>query len=422
MKIIFLPYGSLGDVLPFLAVAVRMQSRGHEVIMATNAYFAAMISQAGIRFHEIGTAAEFERVSSRFDDFHPLRSARLFAKDLMLPLLRTQYECIQSLAKGDVLLVNSSLGTGARLAHDAQGLPLITFQLHPMGFWSLHVPPKLGRTPLAADWVPAWIQDLKYRIVTRLFYDQYLLEPTNKFRAELGLQSIRSTAELLFSPQRIIAMFPDWFAPRQPDWPPQVVNTGFPLWDQYDQRDIDPQLAEFLDAGEPPIVFTPGSYIGNAQEFFLVAIDACQRLGRRALLFTRFAQQVPKNLPASILHVNYAPFSKLLPRCGALVSHGGIGTLSAALAAGIPQLIKPMFADQFDNAARLQRLGVGASVWAHQFRAPRVAHLLDSLLASPQVQERCADLASRIRCQDAIGEACDVIESELAAQFQSPDR
>jgi rhamnosyltransferase subunit B len=51
----------------------------------------------------------------------------------------------------------------------------------------------------------------------------------------------------------------------------------------------------------------------------------------------------------------------LLPQVAALVHHGGIGTTAAALAAGIPQLIAPFAFDQFDNAARTVRLGVGQS-------------------------------------------------------------
>jgi UDP:flavonoid glycosyltransferase YjiC (YdhE family) len=56
------------------------------------------------------------------------------------------------------------------------------------------------------------------------------------------------------------------------------------------------------------------------------------------------------------------PLGQVLPRALALVSHGGIGTVSQALAAGIPQLVMPLGFDQFDNAARLERLGVAATL------------------------------------------------------------
>ena len=60
---------------------------------------------------------------------------------------------------------------------------------------------------------------------------------------------------------------------------------------------------------------------------------------------------------ANLCRVTYAPFSALFPRCRAGVHHGGIGTLSKALQAGLPQLIVQRAFDQFDNAARAVRLG-----------------------------------------------------------------
>jgi UDP:flavonoid glycosyltransferase YjiC (YdhE family) len=64
-------------------------------------------------------------------------------------------------------------------------------------------------------------------------------------------------------------------------------------------------------------------------------------------------------LPPSIQVAAHLPFDALLPQVAVLVHHGGIGTTAAALAAGIPQLVIPFAFDQFDNAARVARLGVG---------------------------------------------------------------
>ena len=382
MRILLLPYGSLGDVLPYLGLGLRLQQRGHDVTLATNGFFAHLVQRAGLDFHEIGSAEDYLRVSSLVEGTSAIRSTRIFALHMLLPLIRRQFTAIEALAQGRTLLVSSSMGVGARLAHEALGLPLVTLQLYPRGFWSQYQPPKLGQSPLAGDWVPGWVQSLKYRAIITFFYDRYLLSPINELRAQLGLSPIRTAIEMSFSPQRVVAMFPDWFAPRQPDWPAQVVNTGFPLWDLCD-----------------------------AKAYFLAAATACQRLGRRGLLCTSLRHQIPDDLPDGVRHLDYAPFSQLLPRCGALISHGGIGTLSAALAAGIPQVVMPMVADQFDNAARLRRLGVGEVLWTKNFRAPAVVRVLDRLLSSAQVQERCRELAQRLRGQDALGATCDLIES-----------
>ena len=89
-------------------------------------------------------------------------------------------------------------------------------------------------------------------------------------------------------------------------------------------------------------VFTPGSGNQFGEKFFQAAVEAAGRLQRRAILFTRFPQQLPLQLPSGVISCAYAPFSRLLPRTAAVIHHGGVGTMSQALAAGVPQLIMPL--------------------------------------------------------------------------------
>ena len=107
---------------------------------------------------------------------------------------------------------------------------------------------------------------------------------------------------------------------------------------------------------------------------------------------------------------SYAPLSRLLPRCAALVHHGGIGTLAQALAAGVPQLTMPMGFDQPDNAARLVRLGVAGWVTPARFTGERVATELQRLITDPQVAAACSRWANALKNSSAIERACDLLE------------
>src|SRR5262249_34229253 len=156
------------------------------------------------------------------------------------------------------------------------------------------------------------------------------------------------------SPQLVIGMFPQWFAQPQPDWPKQTVLSGFPLYDEPEITPIDAELESFLRAGEPPIAFTPGSAMWAAEEYFEQGVQTCIRWNRGGLLLTRHRDHFPARLPPGVIHVHYAPFSDLLPRCAGFVHHGGIGSSAQALAAGVPQLVTPFAHDQPDNAFRLK--------------------------------------------------------------------
>jgi UDP:flavonoid glycosyltransferase YjiC (YdhE family) len=150
--------------------------------------------------------------------------------------------------------------------------------------------------------------------------------------------------------------------------------------------------------------------MSHGREFFQAAADACRALGRRGLLLSRHTEHLPASLPPGVIHVPYAPFSQLLPRCAALVHHGGIGTTAQALAAGLPQLIQPMSHDQPDNAERLRKLGVGDELSVRRFTGPNVARKLRGLIESPNVAGRCAQVAAQFVHARPIEQTCDLIE------------
>ena len=249
-------------------------------------------------------------------------------------------------------------------------------------------------------------------LVDRLFIDPKILPALNAWRAELDLPPVqRPFHSWLHSPQATLGLFPEWFGPPQPDWPPQVRLTAFPLDDEVGSKSLPPDIIEFLSSGPPPVVFTPGSANRQAPQFFRAAVEAAATLGRRAILLTRFAEHLPTMLPSSVLHVPWASLSHLLPSCAAIVHHAGIGTSAQGLAAGIPQLLMPMGFDQPDNAVRLRRLGVGDILPPHRFEGSRLAEKLTSLLGTPAVTARCRQLRQEADSYDGIVRTCDILES-----------
>jgi UDP:flavonoid glycosyltransferase YjiC (YdhE family) len=173
---------------------------------------------------------------------------------------------------------------------------------------------------------------------------------------------------------------------------------------------LSDDLCDFLAAGTPPIAFSPGSANREAEQFFEAAVDACQRLGRRGVLLTKYDHQLPERLPESVRHFGFVPLSRLLPHTAALVHHGGIGTCAQGLAAGVPQLVRPMSYDQFDNSRRLVRLGVAEEISVRQFLSPVIATALQRLLDSPTVAANRRALASRCDGPAARAAACDALE------------
>jgi UDP:flavonoid glycosyltransferase YjiC (YdhE family) len=171
-------------------------------------------------------------------------------------------------------------------------------------------------------------------------------------------------------------------------------------------------LADFLAAGDAPIVFTLGSTaVHNPGNFYEASVEAALRLGKRAVLLGAKAQLELDS--AEILALPYAPYSDVFPQAAVIVHQGGSGTTGQALQAGCPQLIVPYGWDQPDNGARVARLGVGLCLARSEYSAQNAAGALGRLLADANYAAQAAAVAERIRGEDALNLACDAIESVL---------
>jgi UDP:flavonoid glycosyltransferase YjiC (YdhE family) len=174
-------------------------------------------------------------------------------------------------------------------------------------------------------------------------------------------------------------------------------------------------LVNFLDSGEPPIIFTLGSSaVWVARDFFQESIEAAKRLGRRAVLLIGDERNLPRSLPEGIIAIDYAPYQSVLPRACAVVHHGGVGTTSQGLLAGIPTLIVPFAFDQSDNAEHARKVGTSRTLYRNNYRAPRVANELHELLTQPAYARRAMDVSEQLHREDGPGRASDLIEQVLS--------
>jgi rhamnosyltransferase subunit B len=270
------------------------------------------------------------------------------------------------------------------------------------------------------DWVPPSGRRWLWRWAGRTIIDPVALPEVNAARAACGLAPFATLLpDMLAVPDLSITLFPEWFAPNQPDWPQPIVRAGFPLYDPHPGAALSPELERFLADGPAPLVFTHGTANAQAAGFFRHARVAVGGLGAdgkpvRAVFLSAHREQIGPDLPASILWQEYVPLRRLLPRAALLVHHGGIGTTAEALQAGVPQLVVPLAHDQFDNGARVAALGVGASLAAAKLgdpvRAAKLTRALGGLLGDPQVAARCAALRRRVASSPGMDTLCARLE------------
>jgi len=418
MHVLVIAIGSTGDIHHMVGLGCAFRDRGHRVSFVTHPPFQALVERCGLRFLAVGTAEHYNAAMNNPALWNPKTSlATLWG--VIAEELRSLYELLLKEADGDTVMVGSLWAFAGRLLQDKHGVPLVTVQVSPSTLLSARLPPVHKRFTLP-DWMPYGMRKAFLWVVEHAVLDRICGPAVNGMRRELGLAPVSNImGHWMHSPQGVLGLFPDWFAPPQSDWPPQVLLTGFALFDEGGLHQVDAEVEDFLAAGAPPVVFTSGSTLVDGAAFYRNSLEVLQRLGRRGILLTR-EPVPPEARKPEVLVRPYVPMSALLPRVAALVHHGGIGTVAQAFAAGVPQLATPFAHDQFDNAERMQRLGCGLRLDSPA-GAPEMYQALRRMLDDPAFLTSCRAVRAKVEPGPvSCGKSADFVEAVVRRAGREP--
>lgn len=420
-RVVMTTFGSLGDLHPYIALALEMKKRNVEPVIVTSEVYREKVESLDIEFHPmrpdlpaLDSEAAVEIIDKIFD---PQRGAQFLFKELVVPSLRDSFEDLKTAAEGADLLVSHPMTLAAPLLAQKTGLPWVSSVLAPASLWSNFDP----FVPPNAAWLyhvlrfggPIVARGFKKLVETAT---NPWFKPLYEFRKELNLPNGEHPIfEGQYSPELNLGLFSKAMYQRPSDCPRNTIITGFPFFDKKDNSSISSELLNFLDAGSAPIVFTLGSSaVHVAGDFFQESIEAARLLNRRAVLLVGDDKNKPKEpLPEGIVAFAYAPYGELLPRAAAMVHQGGVGTTGQGLRAGIPMLVMPYSHDQPDNAARVTRLGVARTISRKNYKAERVVKELKPLLADPSYKERASRIAEKVRAENGSAFAVDLMMSSI---------
>ena len=411
MRILIVTLGSHGDVHPFIALARALADAGHTPAILTNPHFSGVIQAAGVECLPISEDLDIKDLIASKPVMHHSRGPMVVMREMMLPIVPEVYQrTLESLRdfRADVC-VTHPICLGASWACERAGVPCDVAALAPsiwftpgdrlvMAWWQSPEPgPLLSRLECFAA-----------RIIMRHALDGGL----NNARRDLGLPPLRDGffREALGG-RHNLGLWSPHFRAMLPGDPPTGQICGFPWHDTV--REHDPEwerIERFLGEGEAPIVFTLGTAaVHAAGDFYEQAVRATGELKRRAILLVGRPEYLPRDLPPGIAAFTYAPFSKILPRGAASVHHAGIGTTAQVLRSGRPSVPVPFAHDQFDNAARLHRLGVARIAKRGRHLGPRLAEALRAVLDDPSVTQRAGALGAKIALEDGAAVAARII-------------
>jgi rhamnosyltransferase subunit B len=408
MKVLVIAIGSRGDVNPFLAVALKLMSKGHEVIFCTSENFRQLIEGQGLRFIPHFSQKQYQEVTNDPDLWHFRKALPTLIKKGLLPNMHILYPIIMQERTDDFVVVSTPFALAGKLAEEKEGIRVVHLHLAPCMFRSLQDTAQIGVLPMSRG-LPAWYKKLVWWIADTFFIDPCIKKELNQFRNRLGLKPVRRILDRwLFSSCFNAALFSRHIADQQPDWPAFSEMFDFLL---YDGNELpSPEAERFIKSGEPPIVFTFGTAFYFGKNVFQESLKALEIMNARGIFLTPKKDDLPDKLPPQIMACSFLPLGKVLSSCRAIVHHGGVGTLGQALKAGIPQLIRPLAYDQFDNAYRVTARKLGSYILARQYTAKRLSRKLSVMLADTEISKNCKKVSLQIDSEAALQKLAERIE------------
>lgn len=421
MRIAVFAHGTRGDVAPLLTLAWLLAERGHRITVAVPDEFRAFAARAGLRTAPLPLdTMAWLRTDGGQRLLHSggLTFMRGLAREQERHAAAFDEAFIAASQGADALVANHITGERAMVLGDALGIPVAFHIPFPLTPSREYAPLTLSRGRLRSPALRRAAHELALRLWSR--------QTAGSIRGMRGKVGLPHSRHLLFrravqsDEYLVLYALSARLFPRPADWPDHVHAT--PAWrlPQVLREDLGEtlpaDLEAWLDAGEPPVflgfgsmpVLDPGPLFGD-----VVAVTG--ELGMRAIISENCVPAGGRGaLPDRLRVVGAVDHDRLFPRCAAAVHHGGIGSLTASLGAGLPTMVCSVFGDQPWWGARVERLGVGIHVPFRRLDLGRLRAGLAGIL-EPAVRARAQRLGAGIRAEgDGLPAAGRLFEDWLA--------
>ena len=416
MRIAIITPGSRGDVEPYVALGKGLLEAGHIVRLVTHSNFESLVKAHGLEFWpvagDVRDIAQSSEMSQLLEKGNFLTIMSQMAKEAEHGAHLLAKAGLDACEGMDLVLAGiGGLFVGISVA-EKLGLPLVQAYYIPFT-------PTRAYPSFLAPKLPSLLRGSLNRITHHLAR-QFMWQGFRRADRLARREVLDLRAPPFFGPYRsdpvrdypILYGFSPAVIPRAPDWDDRVHVTGY--WFLEPEADWAPpaDLAEFLAAGARPVYIGYGSMSHrNARQTAGLVAGAVARAEERAVILSGWGGLAKERFPSSVYVLDSVPFSWLFPRVAAVVHHGGAGTTSAGLRAGVPSIVTPFFGDQFYWGQRVAEMGVGPEpVPRKDLTAERLAELIRQALSDRTMRQRAADLGARIRAEHGVARAVAVVQ------------
>ncbi|MBK8445555.1 MAG: glycosyltransferase family 1 protein [Micropruina sp.] len=400
MKVTLVSYGSLGDGIPLVALALGLREAGHRPVIVAEQATGTIAAEHGLEFRALaGDITELMRPGAPMVQMVEaghltVGSFRDYRRDD-----RAWLETIADAAAGsDVVVGMPTAGYHAlAVAADIGARPVIA-ELQPLAPTGDFAPSGLGDVR-----APGFLNRTLGHIVDFAGWAT-IARAVNRARGELGRPRIGN-------PTRDVRRLGAWsptLVPRPDDWPSRASVTGAWRLPAPTSWRPDGALQEFLNAGEPPVYIGFGSMPTFSGTKALTDALLTGLAGHRIILARGGTDH--EQTSENVLVTGHVPHDWLFPHCAAIVHHCGAGTSHAALASGTPSIPVPFTLDQPFWAHRLTNLGIASPPLDPRRPDPDAVRTALAHVQTNRVREQATVVAEHVAAEHGVRSAVDAID------------
>ena len=406
-RILLLNFGSLGDLHPFIGLALILKKAGYQVSLGTNQAHVPRVLAAGIESHAIGPALNPNDPELIRVVMNPIRGPELLHRKYIFPSTEKSIQDALPLAQESDLIITGILGYFIPTLSEITGVPWAMAMLSPIGYWSAYDPPEIPSLPFLRSLSfmgPQFVRAI-YRSI--FYLSSFWSAPLQEARKKRGLkkQANPLLPSTMTSGSLNFALFSKYFAEPQADWPKNLIQAGFIEYDVTEgSLPLKNDLETFLNSGDAPIFLTLGStnvhVPGRIYETFAESI---KKLNKRALMSVSAIdlKEAKEKYENPQLHVtDYVPYGRVMPRCSVVVHQGGVGTTGQTLRAGRPAIVLGSVNDQLDNGRHVEKIGAGIKLPLKELSVERLQEAIEKA-SSESFRLRAQEIAVKMKEEDA---------------------
>lgn len=443
LNVCLLVTGTHGDVAPFVALGLELVRRhGHRVRLATHACYRKKVTESGLEFYPLAgdprTLSQWMVQSqgrllpqAKWADLKEIPAK----KEMISAIMRS---CLDACVDRD-FADPVSLDKPRFVAHAVVANPVAYGHFHVaealkvpllMAFPQPWTPTASFPHPLASlsNDAPTTMQqrrlnEMSFRAVETLQWQGLDANPWRERALGLKRLDVADRGASLLDDFDVPFAY-TWspaLCPRQKEWGSHIDVLGALTLAAKDDGGAaykpEDAVAAFLaaSAAKPVFVGFGSMVIADPGALYDLILDAAEASETRVIVQSSWSKIDGDRTSPYLCTIGPCPHSWLMPLCGAVVHHGGAGTVAAGLRRGLPTLVCPFFGDQHFWGECCRRAGVGPPPVPIQRLTSDLLARAFAVLRHPATAAAAAKVGDTMRAEDGVGALCDVIEKRLPA-------